>query len=403
MTVEELREYASEEGNPGNHKHVTGVLVQLPSPRLREGIVLVDTPGVGSLARSGGEETFAYLPQCDLGVVLIDAASTLTPDDLDLLRLLYDAAVPAQVVLSKADLLTPADRERTSGYVREQLRRELGLDLAVHPVSTVGADEALLTHWFEEEIEPLMGRHRALAEASLRRKIAHLRESVAAALQTHLEKGAGPDGRPRIDEAAVRRLLDEADRAVREAEGRVREWTADANAVVEVIVRDAAEAVVSSADGRDGSVLSVVRRVSAERDRMAHGLLTELQRTLTRTLEGLRQAAPTAAAEVAPVSDLTFHELPPSDFSSLRPRASRPWWASPIPRLAVWAVRSDLRGRLGPDLQEQVVAHDRQLQAWLRSAPRAAGRGLRGAGGNLPRTGPAPDGRGGRGRPGGGT
>ncbi len=371
VAVEELREYASEEGNPGNHKHVTGVLVQLPSPRLREGIVLVDTPGVGSLARSGGEETFAYLPQCDLGVVLIDAASTLTPDDLDLLRLLYEAAVPAQVVLSKADLLTPADRERTSGYVREQLRRELGLDLAVHPVSTVGADEALLTHWFEEEIEPLMGRHRALAEASLRRKIAQLRESVAAALQSHLEKGAGPDGRPRIDEAAVRRLLDEADRAVREAEGRVREWTADANALVEVIVRDAAEAVVSSADGRDGSaegpVLSVVRRVSAERDRMAHGMLTELQQTLMRTLEGLRQAAPTAAAEVATVRDLTFRELPPSDFSSLRPRASRPWWASPIPRLAVWAVRSDLRGRLGPALHEQVVAHDRQLQAWLRA------------------------------------
>ena len=37
VAVEELREYASEEGNPGNHKHVTGVLVQLPSPRLRRG------------------------------------------------------------------------------------------------------------------------------------------------------------------------------------------------------------------------------------------------------------------------------------------------------------------------------------------------------------------------------
>ena len=124
--VEELRDYAAEEGNPGNRKHVTGVVVQLPSPRLREGVVLVDTPGVGSLARSGGAETLAYLPQCDLGVVLIDAASTLTPDDLGLIRLLYEAAVPAQVVLSKADLLTPADRERMAAYVREQLRRELG-------------------------------------------------------------------------------------------------------------------------------------------------------------------------------------------------------------------------------------------------------------------------------------
>ena len=373
VAVEELREYASEEGNPGNHKHVTGVLVQLPSPRLREGIVLVDTPGVGSLARSGGSETFAYLPYCDLGVVLIDAASTLTPDDLDLLRLLYEAAVPAQVVLSKADLLTPADRERTGGYVREQLRRELSLDLAVHPVSTVGADEGLLTRWFEEEIEPLLARHRALAEASLRRKIAHLRESVAAALQTLLArgKGGGPDGRPRIDEAVVRRLLDGADRAVREAQGRAREWTADASALAEVIVRDAAEVVVSAADKHDGAtdgpVLSAARRVLAERDQAAHGLLTELRQTLTRTLEGLRRAAPMAAAEVAPLRDLTFRGLPAADLSSLRPKAARPWWAAAVPRLAAWAVRGDLRGRLGPALQEQVTSHDRRLQAWLRA------------------------------------
>ena len=176
VPVEELRDYASEEGNPGNRKHVTGIVVRAPSARLREGVVLVDTPGVGSLARAGPSETFAYLPRCDLGVVLIDAASTLTPDDLALIRLLYEAAVPARVVLSKADLLTPADRARTVNYVREQLRRELGLDLPVYPVSTVGADEGLLTRWFQQEIEPLLARHQDLARSSMRRKIAHLRE-----------------------------------------------------------------------------------------------------------------------------------------------------------------------------------------------------------------------------------
>src|SRR5262249_55363257 len=244
--VGELRQYASEEGNPGTHRHVTGILVHLPAPRLREGVVLVDPPGIGSLARSGSAETFAYLPHCDLGVVLIDAASTLTPDDLALLRLLYEAAVPAQVVLSKADLLTPADRERTVDYTREQIRRELGLDLEVRPVSTVGADEALLTRWFEQEIEPLLARHRALAEASLRRKAAHLRESVQAALQTLLARhpGGGPDGRARVDDRAARRLLGEADEAVRHAQARCRDWTADQPALLDIILQDAAHAVV---------------------------------------------------------------------------------------------------------------------------------------------------------------
>ena len=174
-----------------------------------------------------------------------------------------------------------------------------------------------------------------------------------------------------MDESAVRRLLDGADQAVREAQGRVREWTAEASALVEVIVRDAAEAVVSAADkhngATDGPVLSAARRVLAERDQAAHRLLTELRQTLTRTLEGLRRAAPMAAAEVAPLRDLTFRGLPAADLSSLRPKAARPWWAAAVPRLAAWAVRGDLRGRLGPALQEQVTSHDRRLQGWLRA------------------------------------
>ncbi len=90
------------------------------------------------------------------------------------------------VLLSKADLLAPGDRRKMTDYALEQLGRELGAGIAVHPVSTVGADESLLTAWFEYDLAPLLDRHRGLAEASLRRKIAGLRESVIATLETVL-------------------------------------------------------------------------------------------------------------------------------------------------------------------------------------------------------------------------
>jgi GTP-binding protein EngB required for normal cell division len=369
--VGELREYASEEGNPGNHKHVTGIRVQVPSPRLREGVVLVDTPGVGSLALSGGAETLAYLPQCDLGVVLIDAASTLTPDDLALLRQLYEAAVPAQVVLSKADLLTPADRQRTADYIRGLLRRELGLDLAVHPVSTVGADESLLTRWFTQEVEPLLARHRALAEESLRRKVAHLRESVLAALETlRARPGAGLDGRAPAEAAAVRRLLEEGDEAVRRARDRCRDWTADVSALVEVVLNDAARAVVEGGDqpggAAQGPVAGVLRRVLAERAQMALGLVAWVQETLARTLESLRQASLPGRPEATPVRDVPLRGLPaPEHPPAARLRAGRPWWAALLPRLARWVTLRQLRGRLVPVLREQVGHYDRQLQRWV--------------------------------------
>jgi hypothetical protein len=73
------------------------------------------------------------------------------------------------LLLSRADLLSPRDRERMAGYIREQIRRELEPNLAVHPVSIVGADESLLLRWFEENLTPLLEQHRALVEASLNR------------------------------------------------------------------------------------------------------------------------------------------------------------------------------------------------------------------------------------------
>ncbi|MHB1423288.1 MAG: dynamin family protein, partial [Gemmataceae bacterium] len=243
VAVTQLYEYASEEGNPGNRKHVTGIEVFAPSPRLREGVVWVDTPGIGSLALPGSAETFAYLPRCDLGVVLIDAASTINADDVNLLRLLAEAGVPLQVLLSKADLLTPPQRQQAAEYVRAQVKQQLGLDAAVHPVSIVGADEALLNQWFEREIEPLLARSRALAEQSLRRKIAHLRESVIATLESSAatrqrklpgkpDPPAHADGSPQ----AVRQLLAEADESVRAARARCRDWTADEAALLQDVL-----------------------------------------------------------------------------------------------------------------------------------------------------------------------
>lgn len=362
VAVEQLRAYASEEGNPGNGKHVTGILVMLPSPRLCEGVVLVDTPGIGSLALSGSAETFAYLPRCDLGVVLVDAASTLTPDDLSLLRLLAEAAVPAQVVLSKADLLGADDRQRTLDYIRAQVRRELDLDLPVHPVSTVGDDEELLRQWFDREIAPLLGRHRDLAEASLRRKAAHLRESVVATLQTRLARRRGGPERPTASSEAVRHLLQEADEAVRQVRPRCLEWTADVSDLVKAILEEAASVAAPS-------VLAVAQRVLADHDRAAWNLAAGLQQALACALEALRRAAPAAGVEETTVRDVVFRGLPVPDLSPLaeRLRVASPRWTRLLPFLAAWAMRRKLERRLGAALREQVDLHARAVRAWLQA------------------------------------
>ena len=119
--VRQLGEFATEQHNPNNIKHVTRVTITIPVSRLSEGVSFVDTPGLGSLATGGAAETLAYLPRCDLGVVLIDAGSTLTEEDVRTIRALQEAAIPAHILLSKADLLDRPDCEKTIGYIRQHI------------------------------------------------------------------------------------------------------------------------------------------------------------------------------------------------------------------------------------------------------------------------------------------
>ena len=188
VSVEELRNLVTELGNPGNSRNVARAMIQVPSPRLKQGIVLVDTPGLGSLARRGGAETLAYLPSCDLALLLIDAGTTLNEEDVGTLRLLSDAAIPAIVLLSKADLLTDGDLRQVTEYIHDQLQRELGIKVKVHPVSSRPNQSALLDHFFEEELFPRFNQARNLRTASASRKIGALRDAVAVAFETTIEQ-----------------------------------------------------------------------------------------------------------------------------------------------------------------------------------------------------------------------
>jgi GTP-binding protein EngB required for normal cell division len=194
LEIDLLSDYATEQGNPGNRRHVTRIVVELPATRLQSGVSFVDTPGLGSLATTGATETLVYLPKCDLGIVLIDAGSTLTPDDIRTIESLHEAAIPAQALLSKADLLSDDDRARVIAYVTEQLSRECSLDLPVHAVSALPSHHELLDRWFEADILPLYQRSQELRAASLRRKVAVLRDSVASSLALFLRADSAAAG-----------------------------------------------------------------------------------------------------------------------------------------------------------------------------------------------------------------
>jgi GTP-binding protein EngB required for normal cell division len=372
IATSELWEYASEMGNPGNCKHVTRIVVRLPSSRMKSGVVLVDTPGIGSLAASGAAETMAYLPRCDLGVVLIDAASSPDREDIALLRTLYESGVQAMVLLSKADLLSTSDQARMTAYIGRQLHQELGLDLPVHPVSVFGRDESLLLRWFDSKVSPLLDRHQTLAEASVQRKIVALSESVTATLETLLRRAAvKAEKQMKTELAKARRILDGADVAIRRAREQVLDWSMNRERMTEILLQYAARAVVfseRSTEARNDSLFHVAQDLLPQRATMASELVVGLDQTLRASRDQLLREWPLANNARLSLEGTKPAGLPVPDLDRFRTNLQhlRPWWASALQGLALHVARRRLETQFGESIAACVDAYDRQLQAWVK-------------------------------------
>lgn len=101
---EQIPDFVSEKGNPGNYKQVRMLKVSLPNELLREGVVFVDTPGVGSLNIEHAEATYGFLPNADLLLFVTDSASGLTESELNFLKRGYKYCKNILFPLTKKDL-----------------------------------------------------------------------------------------------------------------------------------------------------------------------------------------------------------------------------------------------------------------------------------------------------------
>jgi GTP-binding protein EngB required for normal cell division len=367
--IDELVHYASEEFNPGNELGVIKLTVALPSPRLGNGLVLVDTPGLGALARAGAAETLSYLPQCDLGIVLVSAASPLNEEDLNTIQALIQAAIPAMVVLSKADLLSAEDRHKAAEYARDQIQNHLSLKIGVHPVSTMPAHEELLQAWFQQEVAPLFDRQQELALQSLRRKAGALREAVVVALKAKLEGGGNQASRTELEEAE--RDLRNTAGFIEEARRACIDRTDEMRFLDEETVRTAVSLFLREADLR-GRYLSAGDLSDAAQS-IAVSASQDLARLLTDLAERLQNALALAEktlrpAEAPQIENLaqSIRELP--RFEMALPQISfRPPWYLPLSGLRRAWLESRIQHSAGPNLQAAFNALSRSLAAWSAS------------------------------------
>jgi GTPase SAR1 family protein len=134
-TPEALGEYVTEKGNPHNHKQVREVEVSYPSPWLRDGVRLVDTPGIGSVFLHNTDLAYRYLPQADAVLFLLSADQPVSQAELDFLQDVRQYADRIFFLLNKADYLSETELQDALGFARITLGEVMGQQACVIPVS----------------------------------------------------------------------------------------------------------------------------------------------------------------------------------------------------------------------------------------------------------------------------
>ncbi|MGA9755336.1 MAG: dynamin family protein, partial [Desulfobaccales bacterium] len=129
-------EYITEKGNPRNQKGVREVEITFPSDYLKDGVRIIDTPGVGSVYSHNTEVAYNYLPQVDAAVFVVSVDPPLSAAEQDFLKDIREYVHKLFFVLNKIDYVGAAERQEALEFTAQTLQANLGTEtLAIFPLS----------------------------------------------------------------------------------------------------------------------------------------------------------------------------------------------------------------------------------------------------------------------------
>src|SRR6266508_2665572 len=103
IDFDRVHEYVTEAANPENERRVHSVEVGIPRQLLADGLVLVDTPGVGGLGSAHSSITIGALPMADAVIFVSDASQEFSRPELDFLKTARSMCPNLLCVMTKTD------------------------------------------------------------------------------------------------------------------------------------------------------------------------------------------------------------------------------------------------------------------------------------------------------------
>ncbi|HPM02042.1 MAG: hypothetical protein GT600_16850 [Bacteroidales bacterium] len=130
--------FISEENNPRNVKDVEYVKI-CTKAEILENIILVDTPGLGSVFSHNTNTTIEFLPRIDAALFVLSADVPISKADEEFLKKIKDLIPDVLFVLNKSDLLTRDELDKMISYNNQMLKeiyKDETKNIELIPVST---------------------------------------------------------------------------------------------------------------------------------------------------------------------------------------------------------------------------------------------------------------------------
>jgi GTPase Era involved in 16S rRNA processing len=140
-----LTQYVTEKGNPRNEKDVQEVIITYPSSYLKDGVRLIDTPGVGSVYEHNTDVAYQYLPKSDAALFLLSVDQPVSKAELDFLKDVKQYSHRIFFLQNKADYVGSEDLSESISFSKKIIEECMGREVKIFPLSAKLALEGKLS------------------------------------------------------------------------------------------------------------------------------------------------------------------------------------------------------------------------------------------------------------------
>lgn len=181
----ELNNYISEKENPKNEKNIKEVNIYYPSELLKKGVILIDTPGIGSIHQNNTETTEKYLKHADAVIFVLAVDPPMTEDEVNFLNKVEGIANKIIFVVNKIDLVAEDEKKEIIDFARKVITNKTKLDeISIFPLSAENIlnsndEKSSAFQKFSQKVEKLITEQKAqIIIDSVERKLNYIIEEL---------------------------------------------------------------------------------------------------------------------------------------------------------------------------------------------------------------------------------